>query len=96
MRSGLDRRMRSDAQQNRDAIIAAALRPINVNSHATVRDIAEAAGVSRGTLYGHFTSRNALVAEASRLLMADVAGQLAALDLTRPAQESLGILIASS
>ena len=96
MRSGLDHRMRSDAQRNRDAIIAAALKTSGVNSHATVRDIAEAAGVSRGTFYGHFTSRGALVAEACRWIMADVASQLAALDPSRPAQESLDILIASS
>ena len=96
MKSGLDRRMRSDAQRNRDAIIAATLSTFNMNSHATVRDIAEAAGVSRGTLYGHFTSRGALVAEACRLIMADIASQLAALDPTRPAQESLDILVASS
>ncbi|MDJ0323672.1 helix-turn-helix domain-containing protein [Cryobacterium sp. PH31-AA6] len=96
MKSGLDRQMRSDAQRNRGAIITAAIRTINVNSHATMRDIAEAAGVSRGTLYGHFTSRDALVAEACRWLMADVASPLAALDPTRPAKESLDILIVSS
>jgi TetR/AcrR family transcriptional regulator, mexCD-oprJ operon repressor len=52
---------RADAQRNVDAIIQAATECLGSRPDATVAEIAEAAGVGRVTLYGHFSSRAELV-----------------------------------
>ena len=54
---------RADARRNIEAIIDAATTLLAVNPDASVQDIAKAAGVGRVTLYGHFDSRTALIAE---------------------------------
>ncbi|MXG92096.1 TetR/AcrR family transcriptional regulator [Nocardioides flavescens] len=48
---------------NRDAVLAAAQRTLNVDPGASVADIAQAAGVSRATVHRHFESREALLVE---------------------------------
>src|SRR5258705_11897398 len=52
---------RADARRNIASILDAAVRCLAVNPDASVGDIAKAAGVGRGTLYGHFPTRAELV-----------------------------------
>jgi AcrR family transcriptional regulator len=53
---------RSNARSNRARILAAARQKLRDNPDASLDSIAQAAGVARRTLYGHFSSRQALVA----------------------------------
>ncbi len=55
------RRQRRDAAENRAGILAAASQTLAVDPHASVDQIARAAGLSRRALYGHFDDRTALV-----------------------------------
>jgi len=54
---------RSDALRNIDAILEAATTCLARDPDASINSIAKAAGVGRVTLYGHFESRSALIAE---------------------------------
>lgn len=54
------RRRRSDARQNREAILAAARSEVDSRAAPNVRRVASAAGVSRSTLYRHFPTRASL------------------------------------
>lgn len=56
-----DRGRRADAERNIAAIIDAGVRLLSSDPNASVADIAQAAGVGRVTLYGHFPSRETLV-----------------------------------
>jgi AcrR family transcriptional regulator len=58
--------LRSDAQRNKDEILAAAVRAFTKDGHAPLEAIAKAAGVGIGTLYRHFPTREALVEAAWR------------------------------
>lgn len=58
------RRRRSDAEQNSDRILQAALELLQAEPDASIDEIAAAAKVSRATVYRHFGTRNDLVAEA--------------------------------
>jgi AcrR family transcriptional regulator len=58
--------LRSDAQRNKDQILAAAVRAFTQDAHASLDGIARAAGVGIGTLYRHFPTREALVEAAWR------------------------------
>ena len=65
--AGGDRRMRSDAQRNRQRLLAAAVAAFSKEGpEATLESIAKDAGVGIGTLYRHFPSREALVDAAYR------------------------------
>lgn len=55
------RDQRADARRNVAAILDAAQHCLSTDPHATVAHIAEAAGVGRVTLYGHFKTRAELV-----------------------------------
>ena len=56
------RRMRADAQRNRDRLLVVALRAFSEEGpEATLDAIAKDAGVGIGTLYRHFPTREALV-----------------------------------
>jgi AcrR family transcriptional regulator len=59
-RPGATRR-RADAERNIAAILDAGLVCFSRNPDASVAEVAQAAGVGRVTLYGHFPSRQALV-----------------------------------
>ena len=53
---------RSDARENRERILEAASRLLAQSPAASLGDVAAAAGVSRSTLYRHFTGRKSLIA----------------------------------
>jgi AcrR family transcriptional regulator len=52
-----------DVVSNRDDILGAAQRTLNVDAAASMTQIADAAGVSRATLHRHFATREALLTE---------------------------------
>ena len=52
---------RSDAQQNRAAILAVAREMLTEDGEASLNSIAKRAGVGPGTLYRHFPNRESLV-----------------------------------
>ncbi|MDW5592811.1 helix-turn-helix domain-containing protein [Conexibacter stalactiti] len=54
-------RPRSDARRNHDAVIAAALRLLSADPEATMREIADASGLTRTTVYRHFPAREELL-----------------------------------
>jgi AcrR family transcriptional regulator len=56
------RRERSDAVANRDALLLAAQRTLAADPRASIDAIAQAAGLSRRSVYGHFADRETLVA----------------------------------
>jgi AcrR family transcriptional regulator len=57
---------RSDAAQNREAILAAALDALSESADASLNSIAKRAGVANATLYRHFPTRGHLVLEVYR------------------------------
>lgn len=82
--------------RNREAILAAAIEVLRADPDASVAQIAQAAGVGRVTLYGHFSTRAELIDAA----LADVLGRsnevLERLDLTGDPGEAFGHLVTSS
>lgn len=65
--SSSDKRVRADAQRSLDALLRAAKDLFaTVGVDATVRDIAQRAGVGLGTLYRHFPQRSDLIAAVFR------------------------------
>ena len=87
---------RADARKNIAAILDAATECLARDPDASVNDIATAAGVGRVTLYGHFESRGALVAEVVGRAMRESDTVLEAVDLTGDAREALGRLLEAS
>ncbi|MGN9809477.1 TetR/AcrR family transcriptional regulator [Micromonospora sp. BQ11] len=86
---------RADAQQNIEKILEAAITCLSRSSGASVSQIAQAAGVGRVTLYGHFPSREALVEAALVRLLARGEQVLAGIDLTGDPRPALRALIES-
>ena len=74
------RRRRSDAEQSERAVVAAAVRVLGERPGASMRDVAEEAGVSRQTVYAHFPSREALLAAVLERFTARVLDQARELD----------------
>ncbi len=87
---------RADARKNIAAILDAATECLARDPDASVNDIAAAAGVGRVTLYGHFESRGALVAEVVERAMRDGDTVLDAVDLTGDPRAALGRLLDAS
>lgn len=89
-------RRRADAERNIARILAAARQSLSANPEATIDDVAQAAGVGRMTLYGHFPSRAALIEAA--VVDALRAGEetLSAVDLTGDARLAVTRLLESS
>ncbi|MDJ0333735.1 helix-turn-helix domain-containing protein [Salinibacterium sp. G-O1] len=96
MASALAGRIRSDSIRNRVAIVDAALHALSETPFASMADIAGAAGVSRGTLYGHFPSRRALVLAASGCAAIALKEVFTHLDPALAPQDALGALVATS
>ena len=90
---GRDRAKRADAVRNIEAILAAATRVLATDPEASINEIAQAAGVGRVTLYGHFDSRATLVREVVDRAIAQTDEALAAVDLDGDPREALGRLV---
>ncbi|NKY50874.1 TetR/AcrR family transcriptional regulator [Nocardia vermiculata] len=83
------RPLRADARRNRDALLAAARSALLADGDAYVEEIARRAGVSVGTLYRHFDTREALVAEVYRREVAELCAAPARLLAHHPADQAL-------
>jgi AcrR family transcriptional regulator len=73
------RKRRSDAAQNREAILAVALAALTESSDVSLNAIAKRAGVANATLYRHFPTRENLILEVYRhevRQLVDAAAQL--------------------
>ena len=90
-------RRRADAERNIAAILEAGLACFSRNPDASVAEVAQAAGVGRVTLYGHFPSRQELMDAvfAHALAKANTVLDAEAID-HGPAPEALSRLIRSS
>ncbi|MFB9661499.1 TetR/AcrR family transcriptional regulator [Glycomyces mayteni] len=89
-------RRRADAERSIARITAAARDLLSRDPDATIDAIAEAAGVGRMTLYGHFKTRADLVEAALVAVLEAGEATLAAVDLAGDAREALSRLLASS
>jgi TetR/AcrR family transcriptional regulator, mexCD-oprJ operon repressor len=87
---------RADARRNIAAILDAALACLARNADASVGDIAQAAGVGRVTLYGHFGSRAELVDAVFARTIERADQALAAIDTTGDPRRALTRLVAST
>jgi TetR/AcrR family transcriptional repressor of mexCD-oprJ operon len=95
-RSGTRTARRADAEHNMAKILDAAAACLSRSATASVGEIAQAAGVGRVTVYGHFPSREALVEATLARLLERGEAALAGLDLTGDPREALRTLIGSS
>ncbi|MEU0246207.1 TetR family transcriptional regulator [Streptomyces sp. NPDC006235] len=79
---GPRRRRRADAERSRTAILDAAVRLLRQRPDAGMEAIAMAAGVTRQTVYAHFSSRDELLAATVDRITADAVAAMdaAALD----------------
>jgi len=84
---------RSDALRNIEAILEAATNCLARDPDASINAIAQAAGVGRVTLYGHFESRAVLVAHVVDRAMQQTDEALEALDLGGDPREALTRLV---
>lgn len=91
-----ERALRSDSQRNRDAILSAAAECLTSNPSATLADIAEAAGIARITLYGHFSSRTELLNALLHETMTRIETELGSLDVSVEPWPAMEALVASS
>jgi len=90
------REQRSDARRNRTAILDAALDCLARDPQASIIDIAQAAGVGRVTLYGHFATRSQLIEAAFVHALRQAEATLDAIDLSGDPREALVMLASSS
>jgi AcrR family transcriptional regulator len=89
-RGSRPRRRRADADRNVTAILDAAGKLLSQDPHASVEEIANAAGLTRQTVYAHFPSRDALVSALTDRATDRVTAALEAADLDQgPAGEAL-------
>ncbi|GAA2431681.1 hypothetical protein GCM10010191_51890 [Actinomadura vinacea] len=89
-------RRRADAERNIARIVSAARAQLSSNPTATTDEIAQAAGVGRMTLYGHFRTRADLIEAALVDALRAGEGTLSSVDLTGDAGEAMTRLLASS
>jgi AcrR family transcriptional regulator len=84
------RRLRADAQRNRDRLLDAAVRRFSEEGlNATLDAIAKDAGVGIGTLYRHFPTRDALVEAAYRNELAKLCDAAPELLAAMPPDEAM-------
>jgi AcrR family transcriptional regulator len=77
------RRRRADAERSIAAILDAAVPLLGDRPDASMEDIAEAAGVTRQTVYAHFSSRDALLNAVVARVTEQVATAIDAAELDR-------------
>lgn len=87
---------RADARRNIAKILDAAAERLSEDPAASVGSVAEAAGVGRVTLYGHFPSRDALVEAAVRHAIDRGEERLADVDLSGEPRAAMERLIQAS
>lgn len=87
---------RADARRNVEAILEAGVSCLSRNPEASLGEIAEAAGVGRVTLYGHFPSRAELVDAVLARSIQQGHEVLEVVDLGGDPREALDRLVASS
>ena len=87
---------RADARRNMAAILEAAARCLAQDPEASLADIAREAGVGRVTLYGHFDSRPALIAQVLASAMEHSERELGSVDLTGDPRDAMARLLAAS
>jgi TetR/AcrR family transcriptional regulator, mexCD-oprJ operon repressor len=95
-RAGARTPRRADAEQNTARILDAAATCLSRSATASVAEIAQAAGLGRVTVYGHFPSREALVEATLARLLTQGETVLAGLDLSGDPRQALRALIESS
>lgn len=87
---------RADARRNVASILDAAVRCLARDPDASIGDIAQAAGVGRVTLYGHFKSRADLIDAVLARTVAQADATLEALDTTGDPRQALIRLVDAS
>lgn len=88
--TGCDRRLRADAQRNREQLLAAAVAAFSGEGpEVTLESIAKDADVGIGTLYRHFPTREALVDAAYRSELAKLCDAVPGLLAAFPADKAL-------
>jgi TetR/AcrR family transcriptional repressor of mexCD-oprJ operon len=87
---------RADAEHNMARILDAAAACLSRSTTASVGEIAQAAGVGRVTVYGHFPSREALIEATLTRILERGEAVLAGLDLSGDPRQALRTLIESS
>lgn len=87
---------RADARRNVAAILDAATECLARDPSCSIGDIAQAAGVGRVTLYGHFESRAALLTQVVERAVAQSDEVLGMVDLSGDPREALARLLEAS
>lgn len=95
-RSERERAVRSDSTRNREAILTAAAECLSANPGASLAEIAQAAGVGRVTLYGHFASRSELLQALLHYSMERVESELATVNLDGTPWQAMDALVSTS
>lgn len=83
------RPLRADARRNREALLTAAREALLADDDVHVEEIARRAGVAIGTLYRHFDTREALIAEVYRQEVVELCATPARLLAQQPPEEAL-------
>ncbi|HEY1618866.1 MAG TPA: helix-turn-helix domain-containing protein [Streptosporangiaceae bacterium] len=83
------RRLRADAERNRDRLLEAARAAFSSGAPVTLEQVARDAGVGIGTLYRHFPTREALVEALYRQELADLCASAASLLAGNPPERAL-------
>ncbi len=87
---------RADARRNVESILRAATECLGRSPEATLAEIAEAAGVGRVTLYGHFSSRAELLDAVIQHVLEQGDAVLEPVDLAGDPRKALARLIEAS
>jgi AcrR family transcriptional regulator len=82
------RRRRVDAERSITAVLDAAVRVLGERPGASIEEIADAAGVTRPTVYAHYPSRQALFSAAVDRVTEEVVAAMDAADLDQGSPEA--------